>query len=97
MTIGNVVDEDSMDNKNDELKKPTEISYYTHEAEVSRLERIIKRLWVALIMSIVIIAGFAVYEMTVKDVVVTENTQDGEGVNLIGGGDVIYGAETDSN
>lgn len=70
---------------------------YSHEGEVTRLEKHNKRLWIALIISVLIIAGFGVYEMTIEDIVVTENTQDGEGINIIGGGDVNYGSETDSN
>lgn len=70
---------------------------YSHEGEVARLEKHNKRLWTALIISILIIAGFGVYEMTIEDIVVTENTQDGEGVNIIGGGDVNYGTEADGN
>ena len=83
-----------------ENKTPTEISYYAHEAEVVRLERHNKRAYIlTLIIFIALIltnAGWIIHESLYENVVVTENTQDGEGVNIIGGGDISYGAEADS-
>lgn len=84
-----------------ENKTPTEISYYAHEAEVARLERHNKRAYIlTLIIFLMLIltnAGWIIHESLYEDVVVTENTQDGEGVNIISGGDVNYGAEADNN
>lgn len=87
-----------MDNISYEMhKEEIDKLTYAHEGEVSRLEKHNRRLWIALIISVIIIAGFGAYEMTMEEVVVTENAQDGEGINIIGGGDVNYGSDTDNN
>lgn len=80
--------------------KGINIPYIAYEAAQSRLERIIKRLWITTIILIVLLVGsnglwiwyesqFEVYEETTIDA-----TQDGEGINIIGAGDVNYGAES---
>lgn len=60
-----------------------------------------KRLWIALLVVFIALVGtnvgWIVYENSFEDVVVSENTQDGQGVNIMTGGDVTYGAETNSN
>ena len=87
-----------MDNISYEMhKEEIDKLTYAHEGEVSRLEKHNRRLWIALIISVIIIAGFGAYEMTMEEVVVTENAQDGKGINIIGGGDVNYGSDTDNN
>lgn len=79
------------------------IPWFSHEAEVARLERVIHRL---LAFSIIIFISFVLsniiwvqYEMQFEDVVRTEieATQDGVGVNIVGGGDVDYGTESKDN
>lgn len=61
----------------------------------------LNRLWVLVFILVFLLvgtnAGWIIYESQMQDVVVTENTQDGNGVNLIGGGDINYGTETDNN
>lgn len=61
------------------------------------MERQVKRLF---ILCLVIFAALVIsnaawiyYENSFQDVVVTENTQDGEGTNIMSGGDVTYGTE----
>ena len=77
-----------------------QISYYDHEAEVNRLEHHNKRAYIlTLIIFLALIltnGAWIFYECSYEDVVYTENTQDGEGVNIIGNGDINYGAETDN-
>lgn len=84
------------------MDKPTNIPYIAYEAAMSRFDRINKRLWIAVILLIVLLVGsniawlvyesqFQVYETSI------EATQDGEGVNIVGGGDVNYGTESNSN
>ena len=84
------------------MDKPTNIPYIAYEAAMSRFDRINKRLWIAVILLIVLLVGsniawlvyesqFQVYETSI------EATQDGEGVNIVGGGDVSYGTESNSN
>lgn len=71
-----------------------------YESQAFRLERTIKRLW---ILNIILFVSFVIsnfvwinYEMQYEDVVTTEieATQDGNGVNMVGGGDVSYGTES---
>lgn len=71
-----------------------------YESQTFRLERTIKRLW---ILNIILFVSFVIsnfvwinYEMQYEDVVTTEieATQDGNGVNMVGGGDVSYGTES---
>lgn len=80
---------------------PDVISYYDHEEQMAREERHTHR-WQ--IFAFVLFAAFVLsnlswilYECSFQDVVVTENTQDGEGTNIIGAGDVNYGAEIKDN
>ncbi len=72
-----------------------------HEIIVAVMERQVKRLF---ILCLVIFAALVIsnaawiyYENSFQDVVVTENTQDGEGTNIMSGGDVNYGAEKQDN
>lgn len=74
---------------------------YAHEGETAMLEIANKRVFIlSIILLIALIltnAGWIIHESMYEDIVVTENSQDGEGVNIIGGGDVNYGSETDNN
>lgn len=75
---------------------------YQAEANAARLERTIQRLWIALIIAIFMLVGsnmiWVLYELQYEDVTTTiEAQQDGEGVNIIGGGDVSYGTEGQDN
>ena len=85
------------------MDKPINIPYIAHEAAMSRFERINRRLWIAVILLIVLLvcsnitwliyeAQFERYEETTIDA-----TQDGEGINIIGAGDINYGAEGNDN
>lgn len=84
------------------MNEPTSIPYIAYEAAQSRLERIIKRLWITTIILIVLLVGtnvaWLIYESQYEYYETTiDATQDGEGINIIDGGDVNYGAESDSN
>ena len=92
----------TMGTEHTENSKPINVPFIVYEAAQSRLERIIKRLWITVILLIVLLVGsnigwliyesqFEVYETSI------EAEQDGDGVNIVGGGDVNYGAESDSN
>ena len=75
---------------------------YQSEANAARLERTIQRLWIALIVTIFMLVAtnaiWIIYDMQFEDVTTTiEAQQDGDGVNVIGGGDVNYGAESQDN
>lgn len=77
------------------------IPFIVHEAEVSRFERHIKRLWIALIIAVVSIVlcnvSWLIY-INQYDFEDYEYTQDGTGVNIIGDSNGVdyYGAEVDS-
>ena len=86
---------------------PTDINvsvpYVVHEAEVSRQERQIKRMWVALIVLIAAlfltnmawIGVFNSYEYSSEE---TIYQQDGEGTNIIGdSNEVNNGAESNNS
>lgn len=77
------------------------IPFIVHEAEMSRAERHIKRLWIALIIAVVSIVlcnvSWLIY-INQYDFEDYEYTQDGTGVNIIGDSNGVdyYGAEVDS-
>ena len=85
-------------------KEPESVPYIAHEASMGRMERQAKRLWIAVLLLIVLIVGtnaaWLYYESSFEDVVTTttvESEQDGAGVNIFGGGDVEYVAESKDN
>lgn len=85
-----------------ENEKGINIPYIAYEAAQSRLERIIKRLWITTIILIVLLVGtnvaWLIYESSFEYFETSiEAEQDGEGVNIVGGGDVTYGAESNGN
>ena len=79
------------------------VPYVVHEAEVSRQERQIKRMWIALIVLMVAlfltnlawIGVFNSYEYSSEE---TIYQQDGEGTNIIGdSNEVNNGAESNNS
>lgn len=87
--------------ENNESKVPETVSYYDHQEQLAREERHTERwrifafvLFASLVVSNL---GWIIYESTFQDVVVTENTQDGGGTNIMSGGDINYGAEVKDN
>ena len=82
-------------------KEPESVPYIAHEAAMARMERQVKRLWIAVLLLIVMLVGtnaaWLYYESSFEDFVTTttiESEQDGAGVNVFGGGDVEYVAES---
>lgn len=74
-----------------------------HEKDQNRLMGIIKSLIAVIVILIVLFVGSNIFwiwrDSQYEDVVTTEETiidakQDGEGTNIVGGGDVNYGAES---
>ena len=85
--------------KGKEAHAPESVPYIVHESSMARMERQIKRLWIALIVAIIVAViapltvhfGWLHYESQFETY---EYTQDGEGNNIIGdGNDVNNGAE----
>lgn len=81
-----------------DAKSPPSVPYIVHESAQARMERTLGRLWAIIVLLIVLLVGtnlaWIVYESQFEDVCV-EAEQDGSGVNVVGGGDVIYGAESE--
>lgn len=74
------------------------IPYLVHESDMSRMERIIKRLWILLILSIVLLVGtnaaWICYESQwqVEQTEISQDVDTGEGNAYVAGiGDVYYG------
>ena len=85
--------------KGKDAHAPESVPYIVHESSMARMERQIKRLWIALIVAIIVAVvapltvhfGWLHYESQFETY---EYTQDGEGTNIIGdGNDVDNGAE----
>ena len=78
--------------KNIKPTKPETVPYIVFEGEMSRQERHIKRLWIALIAAVValvlVVVGFLIY-LNQYDFESYELQQDGEGVNIIGDGNGV--------
>lgn len=78
----------------------TQIPYIVYETEMTRSERNFKRLWVVVIILISLLVTtnlcWLAYESQFETVENTEINaeQDGSGVNIVGAGDVDYGAES---
>lgn len=81
------------------MDEKTQIPYIVYEAEMTRSERNFKRLWVVVIILISLLVTTNLCWLAYESQFETgENTeinaeQDGSGVNIVGAGDVDYGAE----
>ena len=79
---------------------PENVPYIVHESSMARMERQIKRLWIALLVVIFVLfasnAGWLIYESQFEKITYQ---QDGEGTNIIGGSNEVdnYGAESDNS
>ena len=83
---------------------PESNPYAAYELSTARAERTAKRLWITILTLIFLLVGsnclWLYYEMSFEDVVTTttiEAEQDGAAINIVGGGDVDYGAESEGN
>lgn len=86
--------------KGKEAHAPESVPYIVHESSMARMERQVKRLWIALLVAIAMIvatnAAWLVYEAQF-DTLEYSYEQDGSGTNIIGdGNDVDNGAKTES-
>lgn len=75
---------------------------FTYESAMAMAERTIKRLWIVVILLVLLFAGsnlawiiresqFETIEKTKTEI---DAMQFGTGMNIVGGGDVSYGAES---
>ena len=76
---------------------------YIHDAYISMAERTIKRQWVTIILLILLLVGTNLawlrYEsqFTDEETTTIEATQDGDGINMVSGGDLSYEPESENN
>ena len=90
-------------NCNNEKTAPEAVPYIVHESAMARAERSAKRLWTVIILLIVLLVGsngaWLWYESQFETVETTtiEAEQDGSDVNIVGGGNVDYGADGNDN
>ena len=87
-------------------KSPANVPYVVHESTVARMERIIKRQWIALIVAICMLVGCNVlwlyawmqYDYTSEEIIVEQDTTDGGNANYIGNdGDITNGLSKSDN
>ena len=81
------------------MNEHNSIDYVVHESAMARMERANKRLFILCIMVFIAFVstniGWIIYESNVEKVTTTiEAEQDGDAVNIVGGGDISYGAES---
>jgi preprotein translocase subunit SecY len=75
------------------------VDYLVFESTITHLNMINKRLWILCLILIILLFGTNVYwvcyESQFQDETTTiEATQDGSGTNIVGGGNINYGAES---
>ena len=90
--------------KGKDAHAPESVPYIVHESSMARMERQIKRLWIALIVCIAMIFAsnaawlyaWMQYDYSSEEIVYQ---QDGEGTNIIGDSNEVdnYGAESDNS
>ena len=86
---------------------PENVPYIVHEASMARMERQIKRLWIAVIVAVCLLFAsnaawlyaWCQYDYSSNEIVVEQDAQDGGNANYIGNdGDIINGLpESDSS
>lgn len=69
------------------------VDYWVYEGEMARKERTIKRLWLTVVATIILLFAanmIWLYAWTQYDYVGYEYSQDGEGLNIIGDRNKIW-------
>ena len=90
--------------KGKEAHAPESVPYIVHESSMARMERQVKRGWIALIVAVCLLFAsnaawlycWMQYDYSSEEVVYQ---QDGEGTNIIGDSNEVdnYGAENDNS
>ena len=79
---------------------PENVPYIVHEATMARMERHIKRLWIAVIVAVCILfasnVGWLIYESQFSTISYEQNGEGINNVNIGGQGDLINGAESEN-
>lgn len=90
---------------NSKIPADFSIPYLVHQDDMNKIDMSHRRVekWLFIMCLVIFIALVATnifwihYENSFQDVVVTENSQDGTGTNIMSGGDVNYGTEKQNN
>ena len=76
---------------------PESVPYIAHESSIARMERQIKRLWIALLVVICMLfasnAGWLIYESQFATISYEQDSEGINNVNIGEQGDLINGAE----
>ena len=81
---------------------PESIPYAAYELAMARAERTAKRLWITILTLIFLFVGSNCVwiwynsQFEVVETTSIEAEQDGSGVNIVSGGDLDYGAESEN-
>ena len=82
-------------------KQPDSVPYIVHESAMARAERAAKRLWIVIILLIVLLVGsncaWLWYNSQFETIETTIEAEQGDGINIVGGGDITYGAESEND
>ena len=85
------------------MENNTPVPYIAYESTMARMERANKRSFIIIIILIIALiatnAGWVIYESqfeTVETSTQIEAKQDGDGINIVGGGDVSYGSDSEN-
>jgi len=92
----------SMYDKLNDEQKSAQIPYYVHEMEMTRLERINKRLWILILIVFLALigtnAGWIIYESQFQTYQIEQEVDNGAGNAFVAGvGDVNYGQSPTDN
>ena len=89
-----------------EAHAPESVPYIVHESSMARMERQIKRGWIALIVAVCLLFAsnaawlyaWCQYDYSSEEIIVEQDAQDGGNANYIGNdGDIVNGLpESDS-
>jgi hypothetical protein len=78
---------------------PESVPYIVHESALARMERMVKRLWITVLVLIFLLVGtngaWLWYENQFEEIVITQENDDGYN-NYIGNDGDIYNGETDN-
>ena len=80
-------------------KKPDPVPFAVHEADMARMERTVKRLWILLLVLVALFVGsnlaWVWYESQFEDINITQENEDGY-TNFIGNDGDIYNGEANN-
>ena len=86
--------------KGKDARAPESVPYIVHESSMARMERQVKRGWIALIVAVCLLFAsnaawlyaWMQYDYTSEEVIVDVNSDDGGNANYIGNdGDIVNG------